>query len=75
MNVRAEYVVIDMERITPYMYEGLYGNFLRHYMEADKSRWTKDLSTYLNSANQDWSDISQEIAALLWDKFEERISC
>lgn len=31
----AEGIIRDMERITPYVYEGLYGNFLRSYMESD----------------------------------------
>lgn len=72
---RAKTIVSDMERVSPYMYEGLYGNFLRNYMDGDKSRWTHDLSLYLGSANQDWADISPEIALLLWEKFEKRISC
>jgi hypothetical protein len=72
---RAKMIVSDIERVSPYMYEGLYGNFLRNFMEGDKSRWTHDLSNYLGSANQDWADVGQEIAVLLWDKFERRISC
>jgi hypothetical protein len=72
---RAKMIVSDIERVSPYMYEGLYGNFLRNFMEGDKSRWTHDLSSYLGSANQDWADVGQEIAQLLWEKFEKRISC
>lgn len=72
---RAERIVSDMERVSPYMYEGLYGNFLRHFMESDKSRWTSDLSSYLSNSNQDWVDVSPEIATLLWERFERRISC
>jgi len=72
---KAETVVREMERVTPYMYEGLYGNFLRNFMESDKSKWTHDLSRYLSSANQDWADIGDEIADVLWERFERRISC
>ncbi len=75
MNSRAEAVVKDIHRINPYMYEGLYGNFLRHFMESDKSRWTSDLAQYLTTANQDWSDIGTDIADILWEEFERRISC
>ena len=71
----AEQIVSEMERVTPYMYEGLYGSFLRKYMESDKSKWTSDLSTYLGNVNRDWEDLSNEIAALLWERFEKRISC
>ena len=46
---KAERIVKDMERDAPYMYEGLYGNFLRNYMEFDKSKWTSDLSTVSDS--------------------------
>jgi len=72
---KAEIVVREMERVTPYMYEGLYGNFLRNFMESDKSKWTHDLSHYLSNANQDWSEIGDEIAEVLWERFERRISC
>ncbi len=72
---RAEKIVNDMERITPYMYEGLYGSFLRSFMESDKSRWTKDLSGYLSHAHEDWADVGEDIAKLLWERFEQRISC
>jgi hypothetical protein len=72
---RVESIVRDMERMAPYMYEGLYGNFLRHFMESDRSKWTEDLSQYLSDANQDWSDVGLEVADLLWDRFEKRISC
>jgi len=72
---KAEIVVREMERVTPYMYEGLYGNFLRNFMESDKSKWTHDLSRYLSNANQDWSEIGDEIAEVLWERFERRISC
>lgn len=75
MENRAESIVKEIERVTPYMYEGLYGNFLRHFMESDKSKWTRDLSIYLSNANQDWSDVGSEVASLLWDRFERRISC
>ncbi len=44
---KASKVVRELERVTPYMLEGLYGSFLRRYMESDRTRWTKDLSTYL----------------------------
>lgn len=72
---KAERIVRDMERDTPYMYEGLYGNFLKHYMSYDKSKWTTDLSRYLSDSNEDWEDIGNEVAAVLWDRFEKRISC
>jgi hypothetical protein len=72
---RAKNIVKDMERVAPYMYEGLYGNFLRNFMEADRSRWTRDLSHYLTDVNQDWADVGEEIAGLLWERFEKRITC
>jgi hypothetical protein len=72
---KAEQIVREMERITPYMYEGLYGNFLRSFMDSDRSKWTEDLSNYLTRANQDWAEVGEEIASLLWEKFEKRISC
>jgi hypothetical protein len=72
---KAERIVRDMERDTPYMYEGLYGNFLKHYMSYDKSKWSVDLSSHLGDANQDWDDIGNEVAAVLWERFEKRISC
>ncbi|HTY25134.1 MAG TPA: hypothetical protein VMC85_18525 [Desulfomonilaceae bacterium] len=72
---KAERIVRDMERDMPYMYEGLYGNFLLNYIESDKSKWTADLSKYLTNANQDWEDVGQEIALVLWERFEKRISC
>lgn len=68
-------IVRDMERIVPYMYEGLYGSFLRRYMECDKSRWTADLSLYLIRVNQEWEPLTTQIASLLWERFEKRISC
>lgn len=71
----AERIVRDMERLSPYMYEGLYGSFLRTFMDSDKSRWTADLSKYLTHSNQEWADVSAEIAMVLWDRFEKRISC
>ncbi len=74
-STKAEQIVREIERVTPYMYEGLYGNFLRNYMDADKSKWTSDLSMYLSHANQDWADVGDEVALLLWEKFERRISC
>ena len=72
---KAEKVVRELERITPYMVEGLYGNFLRRYMECDRSRWTSDLSIYLKQYDFGASECGDEVAALLWDKFELRISC
>jgi hypothetical protein len=72
---KAEAIIKDMERVTPYVYEGLYGNFLRSFMDSDRSKWTADLSRYLSHANQDWADVGMEIAALLWERFERRISC
>jgi hypothetical protein len=72
---KAKRIVSDIERVSPYMYEGLYGNFLRNFMEGDRSRWTHDLSQYLSTANQDWADVGFEIATVLWERFERRISC
>ena len=72
---RAEKIVRDLERVTPYTFEGLYGDFLRNFMDSDKSRWTHNLGTYLGHLNQDWDDVGQEVALLLWDRFEKRISC
>ena len=71
----AEGIIRDMERTTPYTYEGLYGNFLRNYMESDKSRWTSDLSKHLFNVHSDWVWQSGEVADLLWERFEKRISC
>jgi hypothetical protein len=75
MTERAQHIVRDMERVMPYMFEGLYGNFLRNYMDSDKSKWTTDLSMYLNHNNHEWADVGEEIAELLWERFERRISC
>ncbi|MGB6067514.1 MAG: hypothetical protein WBG50_22135 [Desulfomonilaceae bacterium] len=72
---KAEQIVREIERVTPYMYEGLYGNFLRNFMDSDKSKWAEDLSNYLMRANQDWGDVGEEIGSLLWERFEKRISC
>jgi hypothetical protein len=72
---RAERILRDLERVTPYVLEGLYGDFLRNFMESDKSRWTHDLGKYIGHMNQDWNDVSEEVALLLWDRFERRISC
>ncbi len=68
-------MVVDMERTTPYLYEGLYGNFLRRFMDTDKSKWTKDLAGYLSVSSFGWSGKSDEIADILWDRFLKRISC
>ena len=54
---KAEQIVREMERVAPYMYEGLYGNFLRSFMESDRSKWSEDLSNYLMRANQDWAEV------------------
>jgi len=72
---KAAQIVRDLERITPYVFEGLYGNFLSVFMTADKSRWTRDLSNHLSNRDQDWSEVGDEIATLLWERFEKRISC
>jgi len=74
-HTTAEKIVRDMERVSPYMYEGLYGSFLRSYMESDRSSWATDLSEYLGAVNREWGDIGDEIARLLWERFERRISC
>jgi hypothetical protein len=75
MHNRAESIIRDMERVAPYMYEGLYGSFLRTFMESDRSKWTEDLSKYIGSVNQEWADVGEEIADILWEEFEDRISC
>jgi hypothetical protein len=72
---KAERIVRDMRMLSPYMYEGLYGSFLRIFMESDVSKWTSDLSKYLQTVNQDWDEVSEEIALVLWQDFEKRISC
>lgn len=72
---RAEIIVRDMERLAPYMYEGLYGTFLRTFMDTDRSEWTQNMAQYLINNNQEWSDVGTEIALLLWERFEKRISC
>lgn len=72
---KAETVVRELERITPYMIEGLYGNFLRRYMECDRSKWADDLSVYLKQHDFGATECGEEVAGLLWDKFEQRISC
>lgn len=72
---RAEKAVREMERVSPYLYEGLYGSFLRYFMDSDKSKWTSNLSMYLSKADQDWAEVGEEMARLLWERFEERISC
>ncbi len=72
---RAERIVRDMQLMSPYMYEGLYGGFLRNFMESDVLKWTHDLSRYLPTVNQDWNEVSEEIALVLWEDFERRISC
>ena len=74
-NDKAVNVVRELERITPYMIEGLYGNFLRRYMDCDRTRWTADLSMYLKQYDPEVGDCGDEVASLLWDKFEQRISC
>ncbi len=71
----AERIVRDLELMSPYRYEALYAAFLGTFMEPDRSEWTSQLSNYLNHTNQDWAYLSSEIAAILWDRFEKRISC
>lgn len=72
---RAKTAVNDLERSAPQVYEGLYGAFLENFMDSDKSNWTIHCSRYLKSANGDWAEMSREMAALLWERFEQRISC
>lgn len=72
---RAEKAVRDMERVAPYMYEGLYGSFLRYFMDSDRSKWTSNLSMYLRKADHEWADVGEEMAQLLWERFVRRISC
>lgn len=72
---KAEAMVRDMQRVMPYMYEGLYGSFLRYFMESDKSRWSGNLSTHLSNLNNEWGDIGPEMAEVLWEEFEKRITC
>jgi pantothenate kinase type III len=71
----AHCLVRDMERTAPYMIEGLYGSFLRNYMDADRAVWTEHLSEFLNRMNSDWSDVSRDMALILWEHFENRITC
>jgi len=68
-------IVREMERVTPYMYEGLYGNFLSSFMNGDRSKWSKDLSRYLSRANEDWAEVGEDVALVLWERFERRITC
>ena len=73
---RAVKIVNDMERVTPYMYEGLYGNFLRSFMDSDQSRWSKDLSRYLSHSHEDWADVGRgNSRGFCGNDFESRISC
>lgn len=72
---RAEAFVRDMERVTPYIYEGLYGSFLHYFIESDKSHWTGNLSAHLNQVNHEWGEVGEEMAEVLWDEFERRITC
>lgn len=74
-NDKAVSFVRELERITPYMVEGLYGSFLRRYMDCDRTRWTSDLSLYLKQFDPGVADCGDEVAMILWDKFERRISC
>jgi hypothetical protein len=72
---KAQQMVRELERTTPYMIEGLYGNFLRRFMDCERSRWTKDLSIYLGDFDADCQEFGFEVADLLWERFERRISC
>ncbi len=72
---KAQKVVRELERVTPYMIEGLYGNFLRRFMDCDRSRWTRDLSIYLGNFDSGCHEFGDEVAELLWERFERRISC
>jgi|GEM_PF-461609 hypothetical protein len=72
---RAQTFVRDMQRVTPYMYEGLYGSFLHYFMESDKSHWTGNLSAHLSQINQEWAEVGEEMAEVLWEEFEKRITC
>ncbi len=72
---KAQKMVRELERVTPYMIEGLYGNFLRRFMDCERSRWTKDLSIYLGNFNLDCRELGDEVADVLWERFERRISC
>jgi hypothetical protein len=72
---KASQVIRELERVTPYMVEGLYGNFLRRFMDCERSRWTKDLSIYLGNFDTDCKEFGNEVAEILWERFEKRISC
>lgn len=74
-NKTAVSLVRDMQRTSPYMIEGLYGSFLRNYMDSNRAVWTEHLSEYLNRMNSDWSEVSREMAVILWENFESRITC
>lgn len=72
---RAHELLRELERVSPYMVEGLYGNFLRRFMECERSRWTKDLSIYLGNFDSNCKEFGDEVADILWERFERRISC
>jgi hypothetical protein len=72
---KAEAMVREMQRVMPYMYEGLYGSFLRYFMESDKSKWSGNLSDYLGKLNNEWEDVGPQMAEVLWEEFEKRITC
>ena len=59
---KAQKMVRELERVTPYMIEGLYGNFLRRFMDCERSRWTKDLSIYLGNFDSDCRELGDEVA-------------
>lgn len=71
----ANKIVNEMERVSPYMYEGLYGTFLQNFMHSNKRKWTLELAEHLGDIDDEWQGLTDEIAVILWDRFEERISC
>jgi hypothetical protein len=72
---KASQVIRELERVTPYMVEGLYGNFLRRFMDCERSRWTNDLSIYLGNFDPNCKEFGDEVADILWERFERKISC
>ena len=71
----AQLIVKRMETVFPDVYEGLYGSFLKTCKDCDRSRWTGHLSHYLTQVNGEWAHVSRELALVLWERFQKRISC
>ncbi len=74
-NQWLEAIVRDLERVAPYTYEGLYEKFVTAYMNTEFFEWSEELARVLGQSNHDWEHLCHEIAGVLWDRFERRISC